>query len=94
MQRQAIIRLIEKKGKDRTIYLTTIPFSNYPRMSYVDNWRTVSLLNVDYKIGSKASALRLEKTLPCIIHKNQCAFVQGRTIFDAVRSINGHGGSI
>ena len=58
-------------------------------MSHVDdNWRTVSSLNADYKIRSKASALRLEKTLPCIIHENQCAFVQGRTIFDAVRSIN------
>ena len=57
-----------------------IPYSTYPRMSYVDNWRTVSLLNVDYKIGSKASALRLEKTLPCSIHENQCTFVQGHDV--------------
>ena len=54
----------------------------------MDNWRPVLLLNVDYKIGSKALPLGLEKTLPCIIHENQCAFVKGRTIFDAVRSIN------
>ena len=26
--------------------------------------------------------------LPDIIHENQCAYVKGRTIFDAVRSIN------
>ena len=72
-QRQAIITLIEKKDKDRR---------------YIENWRPISLLNVDYKIGSKASVLRLEKVLPNIIHKNQCAHVKGRTIFDAVRSIN------
>ena len=54
----------------------------------MDNWRPISLLNVDYKIGSKALAVRLEKTLPFIIHENQCAYVKGRTIFDAVRSIN------
>ena len=52
-----------------------------------ENWRPISLLNVDYKIGSKALAKRLEKVLPGIIHENQCAYVKGRTIFDAVRSI-------
>ena len=54
----------------------------------MDNWRPALLLNLDHKIGSKASALRFDKTLPCIIHKNQCTFVKGRTIFDTVRSIN------
>ena len=38
-QRQALIRLIEKKDKDRRC---------------MENWRPVSLLNVHYKIGSKA----------------------------------------
>ena len=67
-----IIRLIEKKDKDKR---------------FVENWRPISLLKVDYKIGSKALATRLEKVLPEIIHENQCAYVKGRTIFDAVRSI-------
>ena len=39
------------------------------------------------KIGSNAIAKRLEKVLPNIIHHNQCAYVKGRTIFDAVRTI-------
>ena len=72
-QRQALIRLIEKKDKDRRC---------------MENWRPVSLLNVDYKIGSKALATRLEKVLPDIIHEDQCAYVKGRTIFDAIRSID------
>ena len=45
------------------------------------------LINVDVKIGSKAIAKRLENVLPNIIHFNQSAYVKGRTIFDAVGTI-------
>ena len=72
-QKQAVITLIEKKGKDRRL---------------IKNWRPISLLNVDVKIGSKAIAKRLEKVLPDIIHYDQNAFVKGRTIFDATRTIS------
>ena len=41
-------------------------------------------MNVDYKIGSKALATRLEKIIPEIIHETQCAYVKGRTIFDVM----------
>ena len=54
-QKQAIIALIEKKDKDK-------------RKSF--NWRPISLINVDVKIGSKAIALRLHTVLPKIIHHN------------------------
>ena len=53
----------------------------------IKNWRPISLINMDAKIASKALAKRLEKTLPEIIHFNQNAFVKGRTIFDAIRTI-------
>ena len=39
-------------------------------------------------MGSKTLAKRLEKVLPEVIHFNQNAFVKGRTIFDAVRTID------
>ena len=72
-QKQAIIKLIEKKEKDKR---------------KICNWRPISLINVDVKIGSKAIATRLQRVLPDIIHHNQNAYVKGRTILDAVRTID------
>lgn len=55
-QRQAIITLIEKKGKDR---------------NYLENWRPISLKNVDAKIASKVIAARIILALPEIITSTQ-----------------------
>ena len=71
-QRQAFIKLIEKREKDKR---------------FITNWRPISLLNVDTKIGSKALAKRIEKVLPSVIHFNQCAYVKDRSTFDALRTI-------
>ena len=46
------------------------------------------MINVDAKIGSKVIATRLQKVIPEIIHFNQNAYGKGRTIFDAVRTID------
>ena len=71
-QKQAVITLIEKKGKDR---------------NYLLNWRPISLINVDAKIASKIIATRIVKVLPEIIHANQLGYVKGRFIGEAARSI-------
>ena len=71
-QKQAVITLIEKKGKDR---------------SFLDNWRPISLVNVDAKIMSKAIATRIKNVLPNIIHHNQTGFIEDRYIGETVRSI-------
>ena len=71
-QRQAIISLIEKSGKDREL---------------LNNWRPISLLNLDYKILTKSLSLRLQKSLPKLIHQNQSGFVKGRFIGDSIRNI-------
>ena len=42
----------------------------------------------DAKLASKSLAKRLEKVLPEVINLNQNAFVKGRIIFDAVRTID------
>ena len=44
-QKQAVITLIEKKGKD---------------CCFIENWRLISLLNVDGKIMSKVIATRIK----------------------------------
>ena len=72
-QKQAVITLLEKKGKDKR---------------QIKNWQPISLINVDTKIVSKALAKRLEHILPDLIHYNQNAYVKGRSIFDAVRTID------
>ena len=51
-QRKAIITLIEKQQKDRTL---------------IENWRPISLINVDVKIISKVIALRLKKVLVLVL---------------------------
>ena len=42
---------------------------------------------MDVKIASKAITLRLEKVLSDLISADQCPYVKGRNIFDAVRTI-------
>ena len=59
-QRQAVLKLIEKKDKDK---------------GFIKNLRPISLLNVDYKIISKALASRLKKVLPNLISPQQTAYV-------------------
>ena len=71
-QKQAVITLIEKQGKDRTL---------------IENWRPISLVNVDAKIISKVIASRLKNVLPNIIHCNQSGWVKDRYIGETVRSI-------
>ena len=57
------LSISEQKGKDRSL---------------LENWRPISLVNVDAKIISKVLATRIKNVLPSIIHHNQCGFVKDR----------------
>ena len=59
-QRQAILKLIEKKERDKRL---------------VKNWRPISLLHVDLKIISKVLATRFKKVISSLISSNQVAYV-------------------
>ena len=72
-QRQAVIKLIEKKDRDKTL---------------LKNWKTISLLNVDLKIISKAFASRLKTVLPSITSLKQAAYIERRFICEGGRLIS------
>ena len=72
-QKQAIIRLIEKKDKGKR---------------YIQNWGPLSLLNTDVKVLLKVMAQRLNKTLPFLISANQSGYADGQFISEDGRLIS------
>ncbi len=48
----------------------------------IANYRPISLLNTDYKIMTKAPAIKLAKVAPDLIHPSQAGFIPGRNIYD------------
>lgn len=54
---------------------------------YIANWRPITLLNADYKIYTKALALRLQRVMGSLIHHNQMGFMPGRIIGDSIRVV-------
>ena len=72
LQKQSIITLLPKQNKDIT---------------NLDNWRPISLLNVDYKIATKTIANRVKSVLTKIIDHSQTGFIKGRYIGENIRLI-------
>jgi len=68
-QRKAILKLLYKNGQENNI----------------ENWRPISLLNVDFKILSHVLANRLKPLLPKLINENQTAYIKGRCITQNIR---------
>ena len=71
-QKRGILNLLPKTDKD---------------LRYLANWRPVSLLNTDYKILTKALALRLQKVIPKIINTDQVGYIKGRYIGENIRTL-------
>ena len=73
-QRRGTITLIQKADGD---------------LKELSNWRPISsLLNIDYKILTKALAKRIKKYLPKLINSDQTGFVKGRYIGQNIRLLN------
>jgi hypothetical protein len=71
-QKDSVITLLDKKGKDRTL---------------IENLRPISLSNCDIKICTKAIALRTNKVLNTILSTSQTGYVPGRQVNDNTRLI-------
>ena len=72
LQKQSIITLLPKTEKD---------------ICFLENWRPISLLNVDYKIATKSIANRLKKVISSIISSSQTGFIKGRYIGENIRLV-------
>ena len=53
----------------------------------IENWRPISLLNIDYKIAAKILAKRLQNVLPLLISTDQQGYIKNRFIGFNIRQI-------
>ena len=72
-QKQAVMKMLGKKDKDKR---------------FIKNWRPISLLNTDMKIISKVLSTRIKGVLPYLISSNQTAYVKNRFISESGRVIS------
>ena len=70
-QRKGIITLIFKNGERENL----------------QNWRPITLLNIDYKLITTVLANRLQKVLHILINEDQVGYVKGRRGTDVARLI-------
>ena len=63
LQRKGVISLLFKGGDKEEL----------------DNWRPITLLNIDYKILAMVLTKRLQKVLPDIINEDQVGYIKGRS---------------
>ena len=71
-QNRGVTTLVPKKGKD---------------VHHLINWRSISVLNTDYKILTKLYAMRLQVILGNIINPEQVGYLKGRFIGENIRTI-------
>lgn len=70
LQNQGILTLFLKADKN---------------ISSLQNWRPISLHNVDYKVAAKAIANRIKRVLKSIIDSSQTGFIKDRYIGENIR---------
>ena len=78
---KGILAISERRG-----ILRLVPKKNANLMT-LKQWRPITLLNVSYKLLTKALSLRLKNVLPDLIHPDQKGFIQNRYIGDNVMDI-------
>ena len=72
-QKESVIRLIQKKGKEK---------------SSIKGWRPISLINVDAKIYAKVLSERLRRLTNAAIDHDQLAYMENRSLNEGHLLIN------
>ena len=75
------------KCQSLNVVITLVPKEDSD-LELLNNWRPITLLNLDYKIASKIIARRIEKVLPVLVCSDQSGFVKGRYMGQNIRLIN------
>lgn len=70
--KQGVIMLLPKPGKDK---------------GYIDNLRSITLLNVDYKLFTLIFANRLKTGIKQIVSETQSGFIRNRSIHNNIRLV-------
>ena len=70
-QSQAIVTLLYKKGNK----------------NHLDNWRPISLLNIDYKLVARVLTFRLKKVIHSIVSEDQFGFMKDRSAAECIRLV-------
>ena len=79
-----LCNFLGRLSPSQRLSLITLLCKNRDFHFFLNYWRPISLLNVDYKIVSKALSIRLRKVMPYIVHMDQTCSVIGRSITDNV----------
>lgn len=87
---QMLYKDIEKYGvEENTNFAEGWMCPLYKKKDRADiaNYRLITVLNLDYKIFTRALQNKLAKAVPAVIHENQAGFMSGRSIFSQVKTV-------
>ncbi len=82
---QCVMSYRELSIEQKRSIITLLPPKKQKNRFLLKNWRTISLLNTDYKIIAKVLATRLQTVLPSIISDDQTGYLKGRYIGRNIR---------
>lgn len=85
-----LVRILNKEKEladSQKVSIITLICKDNTKASNLDNWRPISLLNVDYKIVSKSLANKVKKVAENVIGIEQSAAINNQSIFGTLQLI-------